>query len=291
MSSVAEFSAGRYEDPLAGIDWDAVDRDCWWLPPSALSLSGVAAFEAMPLATRRRLSQLEYVHLLQAGLWLESQFMARLAILAHRTKDAERQVRFLHEVREEAGHSLMFVELLRRSGFGVDKSRGLAMRAVDALGGLVPSNSALFWAMVVVGEELPDRLNRRLRRGVEDDTLSAVVYRIADIHLRDEAAHSAYAREQCRRTAERCARWQKALLSPGLSIAIDLYARHVYYPPADLYARAGLAPGRAWRRAALANPVRRAQVAEMLRPSLEFLRRSGWRVAGRRPARRIESGA
>ena len=281
MSSLTEFAAGRYEDPLATIDWDAVDRDCWWLPPAALSLSGVAEFEALPLATRRRLSQLEYVHLLQAGLWLESQFMARLAILAHRTKDAERQVRFLHEVREEAGHSLMFVELLRRSGFGIDKDRGLATRVVDVLGGLVPSNSALFWAMVVVGEELPDRLNRRLRRGVEDATLSTVVYRMAHIHLRDEAAHSAYAREQCRQSAERCARWQKALLSPGLSIAINLYARHVYYPQASVYARAGLTPARAWRRAALANPVRRAQVDEMLRPSLEFLRRHGWEVGSR----------
>lgn len=291
MPSLAEFSAVRYEDPLARIDWDGVARDCWWMPPAALSLSGVPDFEALPLATRQRLSQLEYVHLLQAGLWLESQFMARLAELAHRTKDAERQVRFLHEVREEAGHSLMFVELLRRSGFGVDKQRGLGVRIVDALGKLVPSDSALFWAMVVVGEELPDRLNRRVRRGIEDETLSAVVYRMAEIHLRDEAAHAAYAREQCRQSSARCARWRKALLTPGLSVAIDLYARYVYYPQAAVYARAGLDPAHDWRRAALENPLRRAQVGEMLRPSLEFLRRNGWPVASRYEASARPSAA
>ena len=71
------------------------------------------------------------------------------------------------------------------------------------------------------------------------------------------------------------------LLAPALSVAIDLYARYVYFPPAGIYARAGLAdPGR-WRARALANPRRRADVADMMRPTLAFLRRCGWPVRGR----------
>lgn len=280
-SSVTELPRIRYEDPLTRIDWSAVDRDCWWLPPSLLSLSGVPEFESLSLKTRRRLSQLEYVHLLEAGLWLESQFMSRLARLSHQSGDLNRRVRFLHELREEAGHSLMFMELLHRSGYGVRDDRGIGMKALDWLGRLLPSQSALFWATVVVGEELPDRLNRRLRRGIEDATLSAVVYRMADIHTRDEALHSAYAREQCRRSSSRCAKWQRALLAPALSTAIDWYARYVYFPSADTYRRAGLARAPLWRSRALANPHRLAQVAEMLRPTIEFLRHSGWPVSSR----------
>ena len=128
MSSLTELPQMRYEDPLACIDWQGVDRDCWWLPPELLSLAGVAEFERLALKTRQQLSHLEYVHLLQAGLWLESQFMARLAGLAHRCADAGRSVRFLHELREEAGHSLMFVELLQRSGYGVDGRGGEGRR-------------------------------------------------------------------------------------------------------------------------------------------------------------------
>lgn len=281
MSSLTELPRIRYEDPLARIDWGAVDRDCWWLPPGLLSLAGVPEFERLSLRTRQGLSHLEYVHLLEAGLWLESQFMSRLARLAHRCGDVQRRARFLHEVREEAGHSLMFVELLHRSGYGVQRERGAGMRVLDILGRLLPSESALFWATVVVGEELPDRLNRRLRRGVEDATLSAVVYRIADIHTRDEALHAAYAREQCRRASASCAAWERALLAPFLSMAIDLYARYVYFPSAATYQRAGLSPARSWRARASANPHRRAQVAEMLRPTIEFLRRSGWPVSTR----------
>lgn len=281
MSSLTELPRIRYEDPLDRIDWQAVDHECWWLPPELLSLTGVPEFERLALKTRQLLSHLEYVHLLEAGLWLESQFMARLARLAHRCPDATRGARFLHEVREEAGHSLMFVELLQRSGYAGCSQGGFGTRMVDLFGGLVPSRSALFWAMVVIGEELPDQLNRRLRRGIEEATLSAVVYRIADIHTRDEAMHCAFAREQCRQAAARRPTWERALLAPALSVAIDLYARYVYFPPTTIYERAGLSPARAWRARARANPNRRAQVARMLRPTLEFLNRSGWGVSSR----------
>jgi hypothetical protein len=71
------------------------------------------------------------------------------------------------------------------------------------------------------------------------------------------------------------------LLAPAVSIAIDLYARYVYFPPDEIYARAGLTdPGR-WRARALANPLRHAHVGEMMRPTLAFLRRCGWPVRGR----------
>lgn len=287
MSSLAELPRIRYQDPLSRIDWSAVDRECWWMPPSLLSLAGVPEFEALPLKRRQRLSHLEYAHLLEAGLWLESQFMARLARLAQRCDDVVSRARFLHELREEAGHSLMFLELLHRSGLGFREGRSLRARLADGLGRLVPSRAALFWALAVAGEEIPDRLNHGLRRGVQEVTLSAVVYRMACIHMRDEAMHSAYAREQCRLATARCPRWERALLAPWLSATIDLYARYVYFPSARTYERAGLTPARLWRGRALANPGRRAQAARMLHPTLTFLRHSGWSVSSRYDTRRL----
>jgi hypothetical protein len=278
MSSLAELPQIRYQDPLSGIDWAGVDRECWWMPPSLLSLAGVVEFEALPLRQRQVLSHLEYAHLLEAGLWLESQFMARLARLAQRSEDVVRRARLLHELREEAGHSLMFVELLHRSGYGFHAGRSVRARLAEALGRLVPSEAALFWAMAVAGEEIPDQLNRRLRRAVEEVTLSSVVYRIACIHMRDEATHLAYGREQCELSASRCPSWQRRLLAPWLSATIELYARYVYFPSAATYARAGMRPAQLWRVRALGNPRRRAQVAQLLRPTVTFLRRSGWPI-------------
>lgn len=285
MASLAQLPQHRYDDPLARIDWDAVDTDCWWLPPDALSLAGLPEFEALSARARRRVSHVEYAHLLQAGLWLESVFMARLAALAHRSDDVARRARFLHEVREEAGHSLMFVELLHRSGFAVRPEQGPALRAVDALARVLPTGSGFFWALVVAGEELPDRLNRRLKRGIDDVTLSSVVYRMVQIHTRDEAVHAAYAREQCVQAAASTPVGVRALLAPALSLAIALYTNYVYFPPSAAYACAGLAHPQRWRTLARGNAARHAQVAEMLRPTLTFLRRCGWRVRSRYASR------
>lgn len=269
-----------YRDPLDGIDWQGVDRACWWLPPQALSLAGVPEFEALPLEQRRRLSHYEYAHLLETGLWLEALFMERLARLASRTRDPVRRGRYLREIREEAGHSLMFVELIRRSGVAMP-AHGAELRVAETLGGWVPSRSALFWAMVVIGEELPDRLNHRLRQGVEDVTLSAVVYRVAQIHSADEANHAAYARAQCEEATGRLRDWQRALLSPLLSGILDAFARHIYFPPAAVYHCAGLVAPDQWRPRALRNPARRALAGAMLQPTLQFLRGVGWRVSSR----------
>jgi hypothetical protein len=278
---VAESPAAPYRDPLVRIDWLGVDRDCWWLPPQALSLAGVAEFEALSLERRRRLSHYEYGHLLQTGLWLEALFVERLARLAYRTDEPERRARYLREIREEAGHSLMFVELIRRGGIEMPVTRRSGLGVAEILGGWVPSRSALFWAMVVIGEELPDRLNHLLQRGVEDVTLSAVVYHVARIHIRDEASHAAHARLQCEEATRRLRDWQRALLSPVLSRILDAFARHVYFPPMAVYHGAGLVPADQWRVRALRNPARRTQVGAMLRPTLDFLRRAGWRVSSR----------
>jgi hypothetical protein len=274
MTSTAH--ATRYEDPLFQIDWDAVDRDCWWLPPDALSLSGVPEFEALPVATRRRLSHCEYLHLLQTGLSLEALFVERLAVLADRCPDLDRRAVYLREIREEAGHSLMFVELIRRSGVTLPPAR---LRIGRALGRrLIPAGSALFWALVVVGEEVPNRLNRRLARGVEHATLSAVVYRMATLHARDEASHAALARAHCEQATARLPAWRRALLSPALAATIALLVRQIHSPPAWVYESAGLQPAARWRRAARANPIRGALARETVAPTRAFLQRAGWRI-------------
>src|SRR5690606_27391246 len=98
----------RYRDPLAAVDWARLDADSFWLPEPALSLHGLAAYEDLALDVRRRLSQYEFINVMHAGLWLERVFMQRLSRrLSARLPRAEYQY-FLHEMREEAGHSLMF---------------------------------------------------------------------------------------------------------------------------------------------------------------------------------------
>ncbi len=153
----------RYRDPLAAVDWARLDADSFWLPESALSLHGLAAYEDLALDVRRRLSQYEFINVMHAGLWLERVFMQRLSRrLSARLPRAEYQY-FLHEMREEAGHSLMFLRAMESAGLAVEPDAWQPPRVADWLARRAPAGGVLFWAATVVAEDVPDKFNRHLR--------------------------------------------------------------------------------------------------------------------------------
>jgi P-aminobenzoate N-oxygenase AurF len=271
-------SSTPYKDPLATLQWQHLATDAWWLPPEAVSLAGVPAFERLPLAVRRRLSHYEFALVLETGLWFESLFMSRFARASDGETDRALRARYLHEVREEAGHSLMFLELLDRSGVHISRAADPRSRLATAVSWLLPFSSALFWTLTVIGEEFGDRLTRTIPRGVENATVSAVVYHMARLHVRDEARHIAHTRAACAEATRRLPRWRRVVLSPLVQLAFDALADRLYYPPSALYMCAGLPSDVAWPRLARTSAVRRRLVAQATAPTLNFLRSLGWRI-------------
>ena len=115
LSQLSNNSA-PYRDPLTSLDWTALDTQSYWLPPAAISIYGLPEFATLEVEVKRRLSQYEFINLVLCGLWLESIFIDRLGgALAGGLSAAERTY-LLHEIREEAGHSLMFLKLIEASG-------------------------------------------------------------------------------------------------------------------------------------------------------------------------------
>lgn len=266
-----------YRDPLVRLNWDGLDLEAWWLPPQALSLSGVPEFEVLPLATRRRLSQFEFVHLLEAGLWLEAVFMRHLSE-ALDGADAPVRSRYLHEIREQAGHSLMFIELMNRSGIRILDAHRHRPPLTRFVAQQVRIDSALFWGLVVIGEELPDKLTRTVRQSGDKAAVCAVVHQMATLHIMDESRHIALARASFADASQRLRRSQRLLLSPALAALYRSFARYLFFPPVGVYQSAGFDRPRVWRERALGNPVRRRHVGQAVKPTLDFLRDQGWRV-------------
>lgn len=281
LASDAHHASVPYRDPVGKLNWAGLDREVWWLPPAALSLAGVPAFESLPLADRRRLSQFEFVHLLETGLWLESLFISRLAVQADATDDLALKRRLLEEIREEAGHSLMFLELMTRSGVAIPDARRLRPRLAHLVGRVAPADGLLFWATVVVGEELPHRLNRTVRRGVDEATLSALVYNLAGLHMHDEAHHIAHARAMVESRLAGASAWRRRAAAAGIALVFDRFVEYVYFPAAPVYAAALGGDGARWLPLARANPARRALIADAVRPTLAFLDRAGLPVRSR----------
>ena len=262
-----------YRDPLAEIDWTTLSLKDYWLPPSMLSLAGLPKFEALPEATKKRLSQYEFIHFIHGGLWLERIFMERLARALRHTGSVVEYAAHLHEIREESGHSLMFLKLLERSGLHFPARAFRVPRLADFVGRHAPLDSALFWTAVVIGEELPDKFNRRVRAAANE--INPAIARMCMLHMIDEARHIARARSVLENALQSFGAFKHRLAAPLVQRLLAQFVDALHLPQAEVYELAGLTPGRRWREAARGNPARRDFARQCVEPTLNLLRHQG----------------
>jgi hypothetical protein len=261
-----------YRDPLTALDWPALSLEDYWLPPSLLSLAGLPEYMELPATTQKRLSQYEFLNFINCGLWLERVFMERLARALRHTDSALEYASQLHELREEAGHSLMFLKLMQQSGLHLPARAFRIPHVADFIGRRAPLDSALFWLAVVIGEELPDKFNRRMRAAAD---INPVVAHMCRLHMMDEARHIARARDALESTLPRFGRLRRRLMRAAMNRLLTQFARALYVPGPAIYELAGLTPGHHWQRLARTNPARRDLVRQSVEPTLHLLRRHG----------------
>jgi len=264
----------RYRDPVTTIDWARLDTGSFWLPEPAMSLYGLPEYATLALDVRRRLSQYEFINVMYAGLWLERVFMQRLS--RRLAPELARVVYeyFLHEMREEAGHSLMFLRAIESSGLDIPLGAWRPPRLADWLARRAPAGGALFWVATVIAEDVPDKFNRYLRSSPE---INPAVRDICTVHCMDEARHIAAARVQLETALLRLPRVAVHLLNPLVQLLFRQYAGVFYTPPAQFYELAGLTHGDRWRRLALGNPAHTRFVRENLAPTVRMLESYGFR--------------
>ncbi len=271
-----------YQDPLLRVRWSLLDSDPRpWLPAQAVSLHGVPEFEQLPAEQRRALARYEFLHIIEGALWLEALFMIRIArSLVGRREPLSQAIYHLHELREEAGHSLVFLELQQRTGPVVPDNAYHRFDLPNLFARLAPFDSVAFWTAVLMGEEIPDRLNRFIRRHRE--AVNPAIFDIVTLHMIDEARHIAHARDTVEAGMKRLPSWRKRLYRPWVNRAFSQFVRRFFYPTAQVYELAGLAPGRLWAKRAWDNPHRRAFVDQCVGSSMRTLRGFGFPLAWRR---------
>jgi hypothetical protein len=265
-----------YRDPLALIEWGKLNLDDPWLPEPALSLYGLPEYETLSDAIKRRLSHYEFINVMLCGLWLESLFLQRLARRLDPSLASREYEYFLHEMREEAGHSLMFLKAIESSGLPLPEDTWRAPRISSLLARHLPLEGALFWLAAVIGEDVPDKLNRFVRQSAQH--VNPVVKQILSIHIIDEARHITLARGRLDSGLQACGVVRRAALAYISRVLLGELIRVYCFPPARFYELAGLTRGRFWRRLALTNPARRAFVAQCLAPTRRMLMGHGLNV-------------
>lgn len=263
----------RYRDPVATIDWEQLDAGSSWLPQPALSLYGLPEFDTLAQDVQRRLSQYEFINVMHAGLWLERVFMQRIS--QRLAPELARVVYeyFLHEMREEAGHSLMFLHAIERSGLEVPPGAWQPPRLADWLARKAPAGGALFWVATVIAEDVPDKFNRYMR---SSPGVNPAVREICSVHCVDEARHIAAARIQLEIALLRLPHAAVRLLNPLVRMLLRQYTAVFYTPPARFYELAGLTHGERWHRLARGNAAHTEFIREQLAPTVRMLESYGF---------------
>ncbi len=286
LSSLAALGAD-YRDPVAAVDWQSSDPDRPWLPPSLLSLAGLKSQHDMSPDILRRFSQIEFARLCAAGLWLEGLLISRTSHGSYlRLPTAEARV-VLQEAREEAGHGLMFLEMIERAGLGGLRLLG-GTRWLSWVARRLRPDSAEFWAMVYLGESVTDNLALRALRA-DAGAICPVARQVLSLHHKDEARHIAAARALLRRRLTAVSPLRRHAISRALDFLLPYFLRAVFYPTVASLQALGLPDPTATARQAAACPERRALAEACAAPARGFLQhcltgeRSGGTPASVRP--------
>ena len=284
-------SVEKHFDAYADVDWDAPEcalsgDDPRNELPSFDPLADTDWYRAQPPEVRSRVALYRVAAIMKTGWHFENLLQRGLLARAMQLPNGSPEFRYIHhELIEESQHTLMFQEVVNRSGLPV---RGMpAVVRIPAAVFAAPTARrlpALFFIGVMGGEDPIDRVQRRSLR---DGIAHPLIERIMRIHVTEEARHLTFARHVLRREVPKLNRVRRAVLSVAAPFTLALLARIILIPPADLIRHCGIPHGVV--RDAFRSPKGRHFIADSLQKSRELcaelgllgpLGRWAWRLVG-----------
>ena len=258
-------------DPHSRIEWpERVEEDAWYTSPELVSLFGTPAYEQLDEAQRKRLSFFEAANFFSLNIHGERMLIEGLARRLYRRGQEAISPYLHHFLDEENKHMSYFGRFCTRYAGKVYPEKKLPFAQEFTPG----EEDFLFFAKVLVFEEIVDVYNRRMAR---DERIAPIAREIHWLHHFEEARHLVFGREL---VAELFARhreqWSEAVLR-GVRATLAAYLGATwkeYYNP-EAYRDAGLDDAYGLRRAALASPAGRAHRAEVSQGCLRFLLQAG----------------
>jgi hypothetical protein len=244
-------SVDKHFDAYADVDWDAPEMAIdpgdtrfrlWSFDP----LATTAWYRAQPPEIQSRVALHRIATAMRIGWEFENVLQRGLLEYAFWLPNHRPEFRYLHhEIIEESQHTLMFQELINRTGLdvrGLPTGEKVASRAVVGLSRIFP---ALFFLFVIGGEDPVDFVQRRQLRC---DESHPVVERIMRIHVTEEARHLSFARHYLKRAVPRLGPIRRAVLAVAAPVLLGTMGREMVYPSRHTVRSFGI-PRREVRRA------------------------------------------
>jgi hypothetical protein len=264
-----------YRDPFSELDFDSADASLPWLPPALLSITTLPDGGALTTTQQLALSRLEFARLCAAGVWLEGLLVSRVTARGFLRTPLEDARVMLHEAREEAGHGLMFLEMIERAGLTGAPLLGSTALLTWVARRLEPSD-AEFWAMVYVGESITNQfVHRALALVARGERICPLAREVMRLHSRDEARHLATARALLEARIARMGRLRRRAFALALGWLLERFLEATLYPSAASLGAIGLAHAGRIARSVRACPRRHTLAHACAAPALALMARAG----------------
>lgn len=286
VRALSEASVRKCHRAFTDVAWaDAAMRidpgDPRWALPAHDSLGATAWYRALPPETRAELGLFRTVVRMKTGVIFENLLKRGMLEFAATRGNRSPEARYaLHEIIEEAEHSLMFQEFIDRSGFDPPALGGPALqmaRGAAACGRHFPE---LFFLFVLGGEAPIDHDQRLQVQGTPD--LHPLMRRIDEIHICEEARHLAFAKAYLRQHVPRLPWQRRALLSLATPLIFHAMTRLIITPPESVVRRYAI-PRPVVEEAYGRSSSQRALVREAFAPVVELCREIGLVTPWSRP--------
>ena len=266
----------HYRDPVAAIDWHDARDDQAWLPHDLLSMNSAALGKPFSPIELNAFSRIDFARLCAAGMWLEGLLISRVTAKGYLGLRTDEARIMLQEVREESGHSLMFLEMIERAGLANVPLLGSTGLLTWIAGHLDPAGPE-FWAMVYIGETVTDTFALKALKRVREDgaEICPVACQVLELHHRDEARHIAAARTLLGSRIGQMTEARRLLFTRTIRFLLKRFLDATLYPtPASLDV-VGIENAKSVARIIRQCPERRRLAEACARPALELLRRDG----------------
>ena len=193
-------------DPLAHTDW----------------------YRGLPADQRAEVGLFRMASLMRTGWGFENLLQRGLLTMAYDMPNGRPEFRYLHhEIIEESHHTMMFQELVNRSGMDVEGMprwlRILANRVVSA----ARWRPVLFFLFVLGGEDPVDYVQKRCLR---TEVGHPLIQRIMRIHITEEARHVSFARQYLKTNLPQLSRPKRLALSLVAPVPYGIMARMLVWP-------------------------------------------------------------
>lgn len=271
LGRLGRMSVEDYYNPYRMFEWaESLDPDQLWMSEDLLTVYGTVEHAGLSREQLVVLARWESINFYSLNVHGIRELLIEVVNRVQMPGFELPSEFFHHFIGEENEHMWFFAEFCKRYGGKIYPFPRVKTKVVDD----PEIENFLVFSRILLFEEIVDHYNQRM---ADDESLQETIRQVNRIHHRDESRHIAFGRELVtllfHRLRARLSDAEVSELGGYLHQYVD-FCLHSFYS-LQAYEDAGIADPVGFRRALLADPVRRRLDAHAARKPVAFMRKLG----------------